>query len=380
MASKNSYYYFKEHNFSATEILETLDIPYTTEDLQISFSADGDSIHITGPSTDYTIKFFKAFYTVTKKFQTYEVVEHRSYQNNIIKSETDFYIDDDTLVFEENNTNDPSIIDRSMYLLRKGADKKKATLTKEIVYYPESGYLETYTKGLGAFSTSSKHRIRMAPNNVIISNTENFAAIHNEGVLHCKSISTCSTKGSSAACELDLPDSAQIEELQNYGMPTILIDGLFLDIKSSDEKSTAPKLLTYRFFTFKRDGTLSLGITFNDGAKKQEFLRAYQTDKDPYMTVKDLGILVDKMQEEKFLDLGTDYPLEMRILTDLMKLRIDLYTNVISPSKGIDFLDFNLTDPKDYNHMAFEIYENLRRYYEECLKLSNVNKGQKKEV
>ena len=382
MASIQTINFFKEHKFSGQKILESLKIPSSKKDYRVSYDLPNKTIYLTSEGTDYKITFFKDSYIVLKKFPTYEIVEHRFKDSSIMREEVIYSIGEDTLTFEQiNNSTQPNEIYRSIYLHEKGAERNNPSLIKTVVYHPDTNYLETYTSIKKAFATTSKHRFRIGRNNIILCNTDHSLVFYNGRNIVGKTITTCSTFGEEINAVINAPDIFEITELSNYCLPSIMIDGSFIDVPSSDDPDNESNELKYRFFLYKTNGSLEIGISFGTiNEEPQGYVRSYPTDSKEYITVKDIDILMNKMREEDFLDLPADYPIIERVIIELIRLKIDLYRNTLAPEKGVDFFDFNLVTPDDFNHMSLNIYEHLARYHEEAKKICNVNKSEKKEV
>ncbi len=379
MANIHSFYCFVEHDFSAEEILEALKISCPKGNLNRTFDNETRTINITGPEIDYDITFQKKYFTVTKKFPTYKIIEYHDYKNFKFKEEAHYYVGDDTLVLEQINLPEAlNETNRSLYVIKPDEDKSKATFTKKVIFHTDTGYLETYEKVKRLLGSKDKRRIRLRPSNIIINNTDKrYIAVGEKNAI-ARTTTTFSNTGINLYYKLNLPSNHCIDDISSYGVPSIMIDGKFIDIPS--EEIEEPGELSFKFFVFKARDVLQFGIDYKTGEDGQKLLRSYQTNKDPFMNVNDLGLLIDRIKEEKFLELPVEYPLEHRIIEELMRLRIELFINVVSPEKGIDFLDFNLIDHADFCYKAFHIYENLTRYYEEALKNCDVNKAEKIEV
>ena len=382
MTSIHTINFFNEHKYSGQKILESLKIPNSNINYQVSYDLPNNTIYITGDRTDYKITFFKDSYMVLKKFPTYEIVEHRFRDCSIMREEVIYSIGEDTLTFEQiNNSSQPDEVYRSIYLHEKGAERNKPSLIKSVAYHPDTNYLESYTSIKKAFATTSKHRFRIGRNNIILCNTDHSLVFYNGRNIVGKTITTCSTDGEEANVVINSPDLYEIMEVSNYCLPSIMIDGSFIDVPNSDDPDNESNELKYRFFLYKTNGSLEIGISFGTiNEEPQGYVRSYPTNSKEYINIKDIDTLINKMKEEKFLDFPVDYPIAERIMSELIQLKIDLYKNTLAPEQSIDFFDFNLPSSDDFNHMCFHIYEHLDRYYEEAKKICNVNKSEKKEV
>ena len=372
MASKDTLEFIKSFNLKPSEILDILKMPPYHGELTTEIK--GDTIFLKGEHFDCNISFLDNSYVIIRRYPDYTCYEFRNNNDEVNKKITEFYIDEERLSIAQTFTDDPEEIIRCMVLAERKGNKVKY---KRAVYsYDELNASESY-KAMKTEQGTRVHRIVRDDDNVILTTSYNFTEpLYREPVVGqiASTVSVLPPAIVQYFNPVTVPD--QMDKVSDYENPVVIVSGTFTDLSSLNSEGEIEKRLGYELLMIKRIEDFQIALTLNESGTKNEYIISCPCLGD-VITPDTIDRLIQFLHTTEFLaDHSKDFPLEKRILAELINVKRDIIKQTSITEFDVDFLECSLNQPVSYEELAMEFYENLQNYY--ALVQGEISKDQNK--
>ena len=359
MANMSTLEYIRTNNLNSKEILSLLCMPPYDEDLAVSINKN--TITLKGTSFHCDIIFYADRYEIIRKYPDYTSYEYRDTFDEPLKKITEFYIEDERLSFAQTYTNDPAELFRVLTL----TDRKNNKVKYKRGFYTddELNSSESY-KAMKTEQGTRVHRVIRDDDNVILTSSYTFAEPVYANPIVGQMASTVSVLPPAIVqCFYKVTNPEQLDRVSDYSNPVILIDGTFTDLSTLNKSGEFEKRLGYRILINKAENEFQIKLDFSTDDPEKEWVISCPCKGDT-ITPDSIDRLISFLHKSEFLkEHSKDFPIEKRVITELINVKRDIIKNTSFQEYEFDFIECNLNQPISHEEMAFDIYENLQKYY-----------------
>ena len=360
MANLSTLEYIKMNKLNSKEILELLCMPPYDEDLTVT--TNKNTITLKGTSFDCNIVFYADRYEIIRKYSDYTSYEYRDEFDEPLKKITEFYLGDERLSFAQTYTNDP--VEMFRVLTLSDCKVNKVKYKRGFYTDDELNSSESY-KAMKTERGTRVHRVIRDDDNVILTTSYTFAEpVYNNPIIGQIASTVSILPPAIVQSFYKVTNPEQLERVSDSSNPVILIDGTFTDLSTLNNHGDFEKRIGYRLLMNKTENDFQIKLDFSTGDPEKEWVISCPCKGD-IITPDSIDRLISFLHKSEFLkEHSKEFPIEKRVISELINVKRDIIKNTSILEYDFDYIECNLNQPISHEELAFEIYENLQKYYQ----------------
>ena len=359
MANMSTLEYIRSNNLNSKEILALLSMPAYDEDLAVTVKRN--TITLQGTTFHCDIVFYADRYEIIRKYSDYTSYEYRDEFDEPLKKITEFYIGNERLSFAQAYTNDPVEMFRVLTL----TDRKNNKVKYKRAFYTddELNSSESY-KAMKTEQGTRVHRVIRDDDNVILTSSYTFAEpVYSNPIVGQIASTVSILPPAIVQCFYKVTNPEQLERVSEYSNPVLLIDGTFTDLSTLNNHGDFEKRIGYRLLMNKTENDFQIKLDYSLDDPDKEWIISCPCKGD-IITPDSIDRLISFLHKSEFLkEHSKDFPIEKRVITELINVKRDIIKNTSLQEYDFDFIECNINQPISYEELAFDIYEHLQKYY-----------------
>ncbi len=331
-------------NIDLTSLLE--------QEINISYTYNSITITTSDYFPIYTIELHEDYHVFIKKFSSYETTHFFDNDNNIFRKTAIFETKDNNYIALDEMDDERFKSRRILKTNMKDETLNDCLFEKEKLTFYKPHIEQNYIN-----QGSSIRKVITLPNNI--------ATYHR----------TISGKVPEVSLSVESSSSINTPSIIFVGRnkySELLLKTLKLDIPNIQihgKKKVTQKIESFKVIIRKYGRYLLINITEKDSVTGKEYEEEYNliSNTQGALTPEDIDALINYIT--KYIKKSFN----QEILEELRLIKEELLTSLKKKLKTPDFLDLKFSLIDDFEHLAFDIYENLDLYDEKIGELSNTS-------